>query len=144
MISTKISIRVRYGETDQMGVVYHGNYPSYFEVARVEFFRDLGIPYKDLEDKGIMLPVVDLGIKYLKPAYYDDVLHIQTTIPEIPKSVRFHFEYVITNDNDERITEGFVVLAFIDKYTRKPIRCPEYLTKKMEEFVNYNQSTKSL
>lgn len=138
MISTKISVRVRYGETDQMGVVYHGNYPSYFEVARVEFFRELGLPYKELEANGIMLPVVDLGIKYLKPAYYDDLLHINTRIPEIPKSVRFRFEYSITNDLGEVITEGFVVLAFIDKDTRKPIRCPEYLTKKMEDYANHN------
>ncbi|MET3731584.1 acyl-CoA thioesterase [Moheibacter stercoris] len=138
MISTKISVRVRYGETDQMGVVYHGNYPSYFEVARVEFFRELGLPYKELEANGIMLPVVDLGIKYLKPAYYDDLLHINTRIPEIPKSVRFRFEYSITNDLGEVITEGFVVLAFIDKDTRKPIRCPEYLTKKMEDYANQN------
>jgi acyl-CoA thioester hydrolase len=136
MISTNISIRVRYGETDQMGIVYHGNYPSYFEVARVEFFRDLGIPYKELEEKGVMLPVVDIYIKYLKPAYYDDLLHIETKIPELPKSVRFRFEYTITNDNGDRITEGYVVLAFIDKYTRKPIRCPEYLTKKLEDYVN--------
>lgn len=138
MISTKISVRVRYGETDQMGVVYHGNYPSYFEVARVEFFRELGLPYKDLEDNGIMLPVVDLGIKYLKPAYYDELLHIETRIPEIPKSVRFRFEYTIKNDSDEIITEGFVVLAFIDKETRKPIRCPDYLTRKLEEYSTKN------
>lgn len=135
MISTIISIRVRYGETDQMGVVYHGNYPSYFEVARVEFFRELGLPYKDLEASGIMLPVVDLGIKYLRPAYYDEILHIHTSIPEIPRSVRFRFEYIIKNAAGETLTEGHAVLAFIDKETRKPVRCPSYMIEKLEELT---------
>lgn len=133
MICTTISLRVRYGETDQMGVVYHGNYATYCEVARVEFFREMGLPYKELEDKGIMLPVVELNLKYVKPAYYDEVLHIRTSLPEIPRSVRLHFDYEIYNEKQELLTTGHSVLAFIDMKTRRPVRCPQYMIDRMEE-----------
>lgn len=133
MICTTISLRVRYGETDQMGVVYHGNYATYCEVARVEFFREMGLPYKELEDKGIMLPVVELNLKYVKPAYYDEVLHIRTSLSEIPRSVRLHFDYEIYNEKQELLTTGHSVLAFIDMKTRRPVRCPQYMIDRMEE-----------
>lgn len=136
MISTTISLRVRYGETDQMGVVYHGNYPSYCEVGRVEFFREMGLPYKELEDTGVMLPVIELNLKFIKPAYYDDVLKIKTTIHEIPRSVRLHFDYEIYNQKDELLTTGYSVLAFVDMKTRKPVRCPQYMTERMEKLFN--------
>lgn len=133
MISTTISLRVRYGETDQMGVVYHGNYATYCEVARVEFFRQMGLPYKELEEKGIMLPVIELNLKFLKPAHYDELLFIKTSIPEIPKGVRIIFHYEIYNENQELLTTGTSVLAFIDIKTRKPVRCPAYMIEKMKE-----------
>lgn len=133
MIYTTISLRVRYGETDQMGVVYHGNYATYCEVARVEFFREMGLPYKELEDKGVMLPVVELNLKYVKPAYYDEVLHIKTFLTEIPRSVRLHFDYEIYNEKNELLTTGHSVLAFIDMKTRRPIRCPQYMIERLEE-----------
>lgn len=136
MISTTISLRVRYGETDQMGVVYHGNYPSYCEVGRVEFFREMGLPYKELEDTGVMLPVIELNLKFIKPAYYDDVLKIKTTIHEIPRSVRLRFDYEIYNQKDELLTTGYSVLAFVDMKTRKPVRCPQYMTERMENLFN--------
>lgn len=137
MISSTISLRVRYGETDQMGVVYHGNYATYCEVARVEFFREIGLPYKELEEKGVMLPVVDLGFKFLKSAHYDEVLHIKTTLVEIPKSVRIRFDYEIRNDKGELLTTAYSVLAFVDMKTRRPVRCPEYMTIRMSELLKF-------
>ncbi len=136
MISTTISIRVRYGETDQMGVVYHGNYATYCEVARVEFFRELDMPYKDLEASGIMLPVTELNLKFHQPAYYDDVLKIHISLFEIPTGVRLKFLYEIFNESDVLLTSGFTVLAFIDMKTRKPVPCPDYMIKKLEQIKN--------
>lgn len=136
MICTTISLRVRYGETDQMGVVYHGNYATYCEVARVEFFREMGLPYKELEDKGIMLPVVELNLKYVKPAYYDEILDIKTFLTEIPRSVRLHFSYEIYNEKNELLTTGHSVLAFIDMKTRRPVRCPQYMIERLDELFS--------
>lgn len=136
MLLTTISIRVRYGETDQMGVVYHGNYATYCEVARVEFFREMGLPYKELEDSGIMLPVVELNTKFVKPAYYDEVLQIKTILPKIPRSVRLYFEYEIRNDKGELLTTANSTLAFVDMKTRRPVRCPEYMIKRLEDLIS--------
>ncbi|MBP6403824.1 MAG: acyl-CoA thioesterase, partial [Bacteroidia bacterium] len=86
MYTSEIQVRVRYAETDQMGYVYYGNYAAYFEVARVEALRSLGFSYKKLEEDGLMLPVLDFSVKYFKPAYYDDVLTIKTTIRELPQA----------------------------------------------------------
>ncbi len=135
MISSIFSIRVRYGETDQMGVVYHGNYATYCEVARVEFFREIGLPYKELEDKGIMLPVTELEFKFIKPAYYDELLSVKTILQEIPKGVRIVFTYEIYNEKQELLTTGASTLAFVDMKTRKPVRCPEYLVKALQELT---------
>jgi acyl-CoA thioester hydrolase len=135
MISTTISVRVRYGETDKMGVVYHGNYAAYCEVARVEFFREMGLPYAELEESGIMLPVVELYFRYFKSAFYDEILDIETTLTEIPKSVRMRFEYKIYNQKKELLTEAFSVLAFVDIETRKPVKCPDYMIEKLEELI---------
>lgn len=135
MLSSTISLRVRYGETDQMGVVYHGNYATYCEVARVEFFREMGLPYKNLEDSGVMLPVVELNLKFVRPAYYDEVLQIKTTVVEIPRSARIQFEYEIFSEKGELLTIGNCILAFIDMETRRPVRCPEYMIKRMEELT---------
>lgn len=138
MISTSLSIRVRYGETDQMGIVYHGNYPAYFEQGRIELFREIGLPYKELEDKGILLPVIELNMKYIRSAYYDDLLNVQTSIAEIPSGVRFRFDYKIFNQKDELLTEGYAILAFVDKASRKPVRCPEYMRSRLEELFQQN------
>lgn len=135
MLSSTISLRVRYGETDQMGIVYHGNYPSYFEVARIEFFREIGLPYKELESKGIILPVVDLGIKFIKSAYYDDDLSIKAIVTEIPTGVRLKFQYEIRNQNEELLTTGFTTLAFLDEKTRRPVRCPQYMLDKIYDYL---------
>ncbi|MFV0305776.1 MAG: acyl-CoA thioesterase [Moheibacter sp.] len=131
MLNSIISIRVRYGETDQMGVVYHGNYATYCEIARVEFFRELGIPYKKMEEQGIILPVTELNLKFHQPAYYDELLTIRTTLREVPRGVRITFNYEIYNESEILLTTGFSILAFIDAKTRKPIRCPSTIIKQL-------------
>lgn len=128
MIHTKHSLRVRYGETDPMKYVYYGNYAEYLEVARVELFRELGIPYDEIENQGIWLPVSEYSIKYLKPALYDQLLEIHTYIKKIP-GVRIEFEYEIYNNSKEKITEAKTILFFLDAKTRKIIKCPEFLMK---------------
>lgn len=124
------NIRVRYGETDQMGVVYHGNYASYFEIARTEWLRNLGITYKELENKGIMLPVISLFFNFIKSAKYDDVLTITVILKKKPL-VKIEFDYEIYNQNKEKISIGNSVLAFMDMKTNKPLRCPNYILEKL-------------
>lgn len=126
MFVSESQVRVRYGETDQMQYVYYGNYPLYYEVGRVETLRKLGFPYKKLEDEGIMLPVIDLQVKYIKPAYYDELLTIKTIIKEKP-SVRITFDYEIYNEKSELINKGMTVLVAINKTTNRPTKLPEKL-----------------
>ena len=106
MFSATTQIRVRYAETDQMRYVYYGNYPQYYEVGRAEAIRDLGFTYKQLEDLGVMMPVVEMSIRYFRPAFYDDLLTIKTTLHELPKSkVQFHHE--IFNEKNEKLSNFF-------------------------------------
>jgi acyl-CoA thioester hydrolase len=113
-------VRVRYGETDQMGYCYYGNYATYFEVGRVEALRALNLSYKQLEFDGIMLPVSHFEIDYLSPAFYDDELIIETTIVEV-KGPRIFFEYVITNEKNVQVCVGKTTLVFVNKATMRPI-----------------------
>ena len=124
------NIRVRYGETDQMGVVYHGNYASYFEIARTEWLRNLGVTYNELENKGIMLPVISLFFNFIKSAKYDDVLTITVILKKKPL-VKIEFDYEIYNQKKEKISTGNSVLAFMDMKTNKPLRCPNYILEKL-------------
>ena len=126
MIHTTHTIRVRYAETDPMKYVYYGNYATYFEVGRVELFRELGMPYEEIEQQGIWLPVSEFSIKYLKPALYDQNLEIHTFIKKIP-GVRIDFEYEIYNDSKEKITEAKTTLFFLDAAKNKVIKCPDFL-----------------
>ncbi|MGA9212697.1 acyl-CoA thioesterase [Kaistella sp.] len=126
MIHTTHTFRVRYAETDPMKYVYYGNYATYFEVGRVELFRDLGIPYNEIEQRGIWLPVSEFSIKYLKPALYDQNLEIHTFIKKIP-GVRIEFEYEIYNDSKEKITEAKTTLFFLDSKINKVVKCPDFL-----------------
>lgn len=125
------SIRVRYGETDQMGVVYHGNYATYFEVARTEWLRSLGVTYKYMEDSGIMLPVISLSFNFIKSAKYDDILTITVELKKSPL-VKIEFDYEIVNQNKEKISTGNSVLAFINMETNKPTKCPNYILEKLD------------
>ena len=133
MINTEVQIRVRYGETDRMGFVYYGNYATYFEVARVEALRELGISYRDMEDGGISLPVVDFKIKYIKPAYYDDHLLIRTQIREMP-GVRIKFDYETYNQDGILLNVAETTLAFVDVKTTKPCIIPDFVVDKLQPF----------
>lgn len=126
----KISTRVRYAETDQMGVVYHGNYAQFLEMGRVEWLRSLGVSYKEMEDNGVMLPVVSLHIDYKKSAYYDEVIFINTKLVTTP-TVKISFDYEVTNEKGELLATANTVLVFIDMATKKIIRCPQYILDKL-------------
>lgn len=119
-------LRVRYSETDQMGFVYYGNYAAYFEVARVEALRSLGISYKSLEENGILMPVKHYEISYLRPARYDELLDIKTTITELPKS-EILFEYETLNEKKEIINKAKTSLVFLNASKMRPIRVPQLI-----------------
>ncbi len=133
MFVSEVKIRVRYGETDRMGYVYYGNYAEYFEVARVEALRELGMNYKDMEDSGIMLPVYTFSVKYMKPAFYDDMLTVKTSIKEIPKA-RITFLHEIYNQKKELLNTGEVTLVFIDTKSNKPVGAPQDFLDKITKF----------
>ena len=134
MLVNKHKIRVRYGETDQMGYVYYGNYASYFEVGRVEWLRNFGVSYKEMEDNGIMLPVSNLNISYLKPTRYDDLITIKTTLKKIP-TAKIEFDFEIFNEQNELLTKGYTSLVFIDMEKNRPTRCPKYLLDKITTLI---------
>ncbi len=124
MYRTETKIRVRYGETDQMGYAYYANYALYFEVGRTEMLRSLGFTYKEWEDSGILLPVRSLSINYKTPARYDDLLTVTTILKELP-SARISFDYEVTNEQDQVICTANTVLVFVDAATGRPTRPPE-------------------
>lgn len=126
MIETKTQLRVRYSETDKMGVVYHANYAQYFEVARTEMFRELNLPYDQMEANGVMLPLVDLYCRYYRPAHYDELLTIVTSVDEMP-NVKIKFNYKIYNEKGDLLTDGYTTLVFVDMKTNKPTRMPNYV-----------------
>ncbi|MFQ3180971.1 MAG: acyl-CoA thioester hydrolase [Polaribacter sp.] len=130
MRKSTTNTRIRYSETDQMGVVYHGNYAQFFEMGRTEWLRSLGVTYKDMEKSGIMLPVISIKFNFIKSALYDDVLTIHTFLKKEPL-VKIEFDYEIKNQKDELICTGNSVLAFMNIKTTKPRRCPEYLLKSL-------------
>lgn len=127
----RISFRVRYAETDQMGVVYHGNYAQYLEMGRVEWLRDFGISYKSMEENGIMLPVISLSVNYKKSAVYDDLISVETRLKKLPL-VKIEFDFIIYNEKQEILATANTVLAFLDMKTKRPIKCPDYILKKIE------------
>jgi len=126
----EFKVRVRYAETDQMGVVYHGNYAQYFEMGRVEWLRNLGLSYSFMEKNGVMLPVVSLTMNYKKPARYDDLLTVRTIFKK-QESVRIEFDYEIFSEKGELLTTGNSVLVFIDMKTGRPILPPDYVLEKI-------------
>jgi len=124
-------IRVRYSETDQMGIVYHGNYAQYLEIGRIEWLRNFGVSYKKMEEQGVMLPVISLSINYKKSARYDDVVYVKTQLSKMPTAtIEFNFE--ILNEDGEIITLAKAVLAFINMKTMKPTRCPKDILDKLQ------------
>lgn len=132
MKSQITNVKVRYAETDQMGVVHHGNYPQYLEMARIDWLESLGISYKNMENEGIMLPVYELKLKYHKPVTFHENLKIETRLRELP-NVKITFDYSIYNEEGELVTSATSVLVFMDSKTRKPIRCPRYILQKLKD-----------
>lgn len=130
----EFTVRVRYAETDQMGVVYHGNYAQYFEMGRVEWLRNLGVSYKWMEENGVMLPVVSLEMNYKKPARYDDVLRVKTVLKS-QNSVKIEFDYEIYNEQNELLTTGYSMLVFVDMKTGRPIIPPSYVSDKIKNIL---------
>lgn len=126
MFSHQVSYRVCYADTDQMGYVYYGNYARFYEIARVETLRRIGVSYKDLEDAGIGLPVYENHSKFHAPALYDDLLRIECTLLKMP-SVRIEFEYKIYNQSDALLHEGKTTLVFMDLGSKKVVKAPEWL-----------------
>ena len=118
-------LRPRYSETDQMGVVYYGNYPAYYEVARNDSMRDLGTSYSELEARGVGLPVREMHIEYKRPARYDELLTIKMWLVEMP-ATKLQHRYEIYNERGELLNKGTTTLVFVDMTTMKPCRCPEW------------------
>jgi len=136
MYEFNTNIRVRYAEADPMNVVYYGNYAQYFEVGRVESMRALGLSYKTMEEMGFMLPVVELNIKYLRPAKYDDLLTIKSQIRQLPTDHRIQFDQEIYNEEGKLLTVGVVRLYFMDKALGKRAEMPAFLKEKLSPYFS--------
>ncbi|MEP6514461.1 MAG: thioesterase family protein [Parafilimonas sp.] len=139
MYESAAHLRVRYAETDQMNVVYYGNYAQYFEVGRVESIRQLGYTYKDMEASGIIMPVVEFHVKYLRSATYDDLLTIKTQIRELPESYRIEFFQEVYNEEKKLLAAGKVVLYFLNAKTWERTTMPEEMKKKLLPFFENNK-----
>ena len=136
MLTHKTEIRVRYADTDQMQFVYNGKYFEYFEVGRTEMLRDNGLPYSLIESNGFQLPVLEAEAKYLSPAFYDDILIVETIVKEKP-ALRIRIDYKIyRKDSNNLLAEGFTEHAFINKETKKPARPPKFFIDAMEPFYD--------
>ncbi|MDQ0966130.1 acyl-CoA thioester hydrolase [Flavobacterium sp. W4I14] len=135
MYSHSTKIRVRYGETDQMGYMYYGNYAQYYEVGRVEMLRSLGMSYSSMEADGIMMPVLELKCKYIKPALYDQEITVKTIIKTLP-GIRIFFEYELYNEKEELINIGTTTLVFVDMKKNKPTNPPENFMEKLSVFFS--------
>lgn len=136
MFISETTIRVRYAETDQMNVVYHGNYAQYFEVGRAESIRQLGFTYKDMEQMGIIMPIVEWHAKFVRPAHYDDLLTVKTMLKELPQDHRIEFHQEVYNQQGKLLTTGRVVLYFLKSDTREKDRMPEELMQKLIPFFH--------
>lgn len=134
MFTSQTTIRVRYSETDQMNVVYHGNYAQYFEVARAEAIREMGITYKDMEAMGIVMPIVELHTKFLRPALYDDLLTIKTQLRELPTDHRIEFHHEVLNESGKLLTIGRIVLYFLDAKTMARTTMPAELVQHLDPY----------
>ncbi|WP_345951953.1 thioesterase family protein [Mucilaginibacter sp. PAMB04274] len=126
-------LRVRYGETDQMGYMYYGNYAEFFEVGRVEMLRSLGLTYRWMEETGVMMPVLEMKCRYLKPALYDEEISIQVSMEKMP-GIKIHFKYELYNEKQELIHVGETLLAFINMKTNRPSLPPQEFLDKVKPY----------
>lgn len=133
MYTYKTKIRVRYSETDKMGFVYNGNYAQYYEVGRVEMLRSLGMTYGMMEEYGVMMPLIEMNSKFIKPAFYDQEITIKTTVRDLP-GARIVFAYELYNEDEELINTGSTTLAFINIERRRPCAPPKYFMDRIRQF----------
>ena len=133
MLIHSTKIRVRYGETDQMGYMYYGNYAQFYEVGRVELLRSLGMTYESMEASGIKMPVLELKCKYIKPALYDQEITVKVIIEKMP-GIRIHFNYELYNEQEELINIGETTLVFVDMVKNKPCLPSEEFLNKVKPF----------
>jgi len=136
MFTTETQIRVRYAETDQMGVVYHSNYFPYFEAARAEAIREMGLTYADMERTGIIMPVVDVHCRYLRPARYDDLLTIKTILRELPVHHKIEFHHEVYNEQNELLAVGKIILYFMEAKSMKRTSMPAPLIDKLQPYFS--------
>jgi acyl-CoA thioester hydrolase len=136
MFSSETKIRVRYAETDQMGVVYHSNFFLYYEVSRAESIRQLGFTYADMEKMGVIMPVVEVQSKFLQPALYDDLLTIKAILKEMPAHHKVEFHHEVYNEKNELLATGKIILYFMEAKTMKRTSMPEQLFKKLQPYFN--------
>ncbi|PZF74177.1 acyl-CoA thioesterase [Taibaiella soli] len=134
MYESVTEIRVRYGETDQMGYLYYGNYALYYEVGRAEAIRQLGFTYRELEELGIFMPVIDLHAQYLRPALYDDLITVKTILKELPESSRIQFHSELYNEQKQLLNKGVTTLVFYDPKEKKKVNMHPELRKRLEPY----------
>ena len=134
MFATETTIRVRYAETDQMGVVYHSNFFPWFESARAESIRELGYTYADMEKMGVIMPVVDVHCRYLRPARYDDLLTIKTTLKELPTHHKIEFHHEVYAEKGDLLAIGKIILYFMEAATMKRTTMPAELLDKLRPY----------
>ena len=139
MYQSDIQIRVRYAETDQMGYVYHGNYAAYFEVARTEAFRKLGISYKELEANGVGMPVGELRTRFRRPARYDDLLTVRLLLRQPPEGARVLFEYEIYDEANQLLTEGHTLMVFVATSTGRPVPMPANIQERLLPYFSEDE-----
>jgi acyl-CoA thioester hydrolase len=136
MFSSEMQVRVRYAETDQMGIVYHSRYFEYFEVARAESIRQLGLTYADMETTGVIMPVIEVQCRYLRPALYDDLLTVKVILKELPVHHKIEFLQEVYNEKKELLASGKVILYFMEKQTMKRVTMPEELLLKLQPYFS--------
>ena len=136
MFESTTQVRVRYAETDQMNVVYHGNYAQYFEVGRAEGIRQLGLTYKDIESMGVIMPIVEFHSRFIRPAHYDDLLTVKTMLREIPVDHKIEFYQEVFNEEGKLLTTGRIVLYFINAKTREKTMMPSPLLARLLPYFN--------
>ena len=132
MITHEIQRRPHYGWVDQMGYLYHAHYVDYFDMGRTELMRSFGMPYAEIERRGVMMPVVDLAIRYRTPSHYDELLTIRTSVREMP-TAKITFWYEVIGQDGTLRTEGHVTLAYVDSATRRPMRCPQFVAELIKD-----------
>jgi acyl-CoA thioester hydrolase len=138
MFTSTTQIRVRYGETDQMGYLYYGNYALYYEVGRAESIRQLGFTYRQLEEMGIMMPVAELNVQYYRPALYDDLITVKTILKELPDGSKIQFHSELYNEAGQLLNKGVTTLVFYDPKEKKKTAMPEELHTRLAPFFNNN------